>query len=155
MTIIPQNFAVGVFQMPMARRILKSLEAAKFRGVRDASRIPPVSVSHVLRDPGWTYLIFQELFVLLLLFASLFSQQVGTWYPIKLTKDTSSNVTTYPQYGQSLTISPSLRLAQLTLSLSLNYQHYWTRQLCGYRFHPMVPVDSTNIRIADIGTGTG
>ncbi|KAL2038437.1 hypothetical protein N7G274_008776 [Stereocaulon virgatum] len=40
-------------------------------------------------------------------------------------------------------------------TVRLNYQHFWMKQLCGYLIHPTIPTQSPNIRIADIGTGTG
>jgi hypothetical protein len=39
---------------------------------------------------------------------------------------------------------------------SINLQHYLVVQLFGYRIHPSIPVkDVSNLRIADVGTGTG
>ncbi|GAQ10911.1 hypothetical protein ALT_8232 [Aspergillus lentulus] len=38
----------------------------------------------------------------------------------------------------------------------INLQHYLVVQLFGYRIHPSIPVkDVNNLRIADVGTGTG
>ncbi|KAI1496242.1 S-adenosyl-L-methionine-dependent methyltransferase [Biscogniauxia marginata] len=37
----------------------------------------------------------------------------------------------------------------------INLQHYLWRQLFGYLTHPKIPTDNPNIRIADVGTGTG
>ncbi|GFG02124.1 hypothetical protein IFM61606_03483 [Aspergillus udagawae] len=38
----------------------------------------------------------------------------------------------------------------------INLQHYLVVQLFGYRIHPSIPVkDVSNLRIADVGTGTG
>ncbi|MCJ1429188.1 hypothetical protein MMC29_007101, partial [Sticta canariensis] len=39
-------------------------------------------------------------------------------------------------------------------SFRLNHNHWLVKQLCGYLLHPTIPYDS-NVRIADIGTGTG
>lgn len=38
----------------------------------------------------------------------------------------------------------------------INLQHYLVVQLFGYRIHPSIPVKNvSNLRIADVGTGTG
>ena len=44
----------------------------------------------------------------------------------------------------------------LTYSISrLNLQHYLWKDQTGYLIHPSVPLSNPNIKIADIGTGTG
>ncbi|KNG82022.1 hypothetical protein ANOM_010255 [Aspergillus nomiae NRRL 13137] len=37
----------------------------------------------------------------------------------------------------------------------INLQHYLVVQLFGYRIHPSIPTQSPDLRIADVGTGTG
>ncbi|RDW83798.1 class I SAM-dependent methyltransferase [Aspergillus mulundensis] len=37
----------------------------------------------------------------------------------------------------------------------INLQHYLWVELFGYHIHPSIPTDSPNLRIADVGTGTG
>ena len=37
----------------------------------------------------------------------------------------------------------------------LNLQHYLWKDQTGYLLHPSIPLSNPNIKIADIGTGTG
>ncbi|KAJ5690742.1 hypothetical protein N7462_005134 [Penicillium macrosclerotiorum] len=37
----------------------------------------------------------------------------------------------------------------------INLQHYLTVQLFGYHIHPSIPITNKDLRIADVGTGTG
>lgn len=43
----------------------------------------------------------------------------------------------------------------LTSSHRLNLQHYLWKDVFGYLIHPKIPLSSKNLRVADIGTGTG
>ncbi|KAF2187591.1 S-adenosyl-L-methionine-dependent methyltransferase [Zopfia rhizophila CBS 207.26] len=40
-------------------------------------------------------------------------------------------------------------------STRLNFNHFWMKNLAGYLLHPKIPTEQDNIRIADLGTGTG
>lgn len=38
---------------------------------------------------------------------------------------------------------------------SLDFHHWVIKQLCGCLLHPSIPTDAANLRVADIGAGTG
>lgn len=38
---------------------------------------------------------------------------------------------------------------------SLNFNHYLMREMAGYLTHPDIPLAVPQLRIADVGTGTG
>ncbi|PQE28130.1 UMTA methyltransferase family protein [Rutstroemia sp. NJR-2017a BBW] len=40
-------------------------------------------------------------------------------------------------------------------SIRLNYNHWLVTEACGYRLHPKINLPKENLRIADVGTGTG
>ncbi|MCJ1427309.1 hypothetical protein MMC29_005212 [Sticta canariensis] len=40
-------------------------------------------------------------------------------------------------------------------SFRLNHNHWMIKELCGYLLHPKIQYDKSNVRVADIGTGTG
>ncbi|KAF2649033.1 S-adenosyl-L-methionine-dependent methyltransferase [Lophiostoma macrostomum CBS 122681] len=40
-------------------------------------------------------------------------------------------------------------------SMRLNFNHFWMKSIAGYLIHPKIPIDRENLRIADIGAGTG
>ncbi|TGO14423.1 hypothetical protein BTUL_0053g00220 [Botrytis tulipae] len=40
-------------------------------------------------------------------------------------------------------------------SMRLNYNHFLIKEVCGYLVHPSIPTNQTNLRIADVATGTG
>jgi ubiquinone/menaquinone biosynthesis C-methylase UbiE len=37
----------------------------------------------------------------------------------------------------------------------LNLQHYLWRETCGFTIHPAIPIDKPDVKIAEVGTGTG
>lgn len=53
-------------------------------------------------------------------------------------------------------LQPNLGLV-LTGSIvcRLNLQHYLWKDQAGYLVHPSIPLTSPNLKIADVGTGTG
>jgi len=46
-------------------------------------------------------------------------------------------------------------LNKLKIFLRQNLQHYLWKDEVGYLLHPSIPIDGENIRVADIGIGTG
>ncbi|TGO53493.1 hypothetical protein BCON_0122g00100 [Botryotinia convoluta] len=40
-------------------------------------------------------------------------------------------------------------------SMRLNYNHFLIKEVAGYLLHPSIPTHQPNLRIADVGTGTG
>ncbi|KAF2869228.1 S-adenosyl-L-methionine-dependent methyltransferase [Massariosphaeria phaeospora] len=40
-------------------------------------------------------------------------------------------------------------------STRLNFNHFWMKGITGYLLHPEIPTEKDNLRIADVGTGTG
>ncbi|KAI2479983.1 Methyltransferase [Pyrenophora tritici-repentis] len=40
-------------------------------------------------------------------------------------------------------------------SMRLNFNHYLMREIAGYLTHPNIPLTASQLRIADVGTGTG
>jgi hypothetical protein len=38
---------------------------------------------------------------------------------------------------------------------SLNFNHFWMKGLAGYLLHPKIPTDQAELRVADLGAGTG
>lgn len=40
-------------------------------------------------------------------------------------------------------------------SMRLNFNHYLMRDVAGYLTHPSLAIDQPNLRVADVGTGTG
>ncbi|KAF7908055.1 uncharacterized protein EAF01_003810 [Botrytis porri] len=39
--------------------------------------------------------------------------------------------------------------------MRLNYNHFFIKEVCGYLVHPSIPTNQTNLRNADVATGTG
>lgn len=37
----------------------------------------------------------------------------------------------------------------------LNFNHLWMKALTGYLLHPSIPTDKNDLRIIDVGAGTG
>ena len=54
-----------------------------------------------------------------------------------------------------IVLADSFLVYQLTMKYRLNYMHFWSRKLCGYLLHPLIPIKGTDLRVADVGTGTG
>ncbi|TGO48570.1 hypothetical protein BOTNAR_0468g00040 [Botryotinia narcissicola] len=46
-------------------------------------------------------------------------------------------------------------LMKLMDNCSLNYNHFLIKEVCGYLVHPSIPTNQTDLRIADVATGTG
>ncbi|PVH97416.1 S-adenosyl-L-methionine-dependent methyltransferase [Periconia macrospinosa] len=40
-------------------------------------------------------------------------------------------------------------------STRLNYNHFWMKALTGYLLHPSIPTEKENLRVVDVGAGTG
>lgn len=48
-----------------------------------------------------------------------------------------------------------MKLTRDEHNFSINLMHHlWTR-FFGYTIHPKIPIESANLKVADIGTGTG
>ena len=69
---------------------------------------------------------------------------------------TCSAVTTCPPSGLPDRLTrPTRTVTDLSDPPRLNYQHFWLRQLFGYFLHPLISTQNSDLRIADVGTGTG
>ena len=68
----------------------------------------------------------------------------------------SRNATSRSAY--TLSLSPKLTyeiLMTLSSCCSLNYQHYLWQNAFGFHLHPSIPQLATDVRIADLATGSG
>lgn len=68
--------------------------------------------------------------------------------------------TTYPRERELFSFFPScwkeLRVLKRSINARLNLQHYLWKDQTGFLLHPTIPLDGRpNLKIADVGTGTG